>query len=101
MNTDSEWRFDQPRNAATFTTIHVLKEKEDITHVYHDEDDHGWQFHYAGPKNESDAMIVSLEEIVDYDPTVVELADLPPGWMAVRAERGSPWTRSRNGNEEA
>ena len=91
-----DWPFDQPRNAATFTTTHVLKGKQAITHVYHDEDDHGWQFHYSGPKSASDAMVVALQEIVAYDSTVLEVADLPPGWVAVRQGIGQPWTRKRN-----
>lgn len=101
-NKKDDWPFDQKRNAATFTTTHVLKEGKDITHVYHDESDHGWQFHYPGPKDASDAMLVALSEIVDHDSTVLEIADLPPGWMAVRNYRGAPWRRKRTpGNEEA
>lgn len=66
-----------------------------ITHVYHDEDDHGWQFHYAGEKSEADAMLVALKEIVELDDTLLQLADLPPGWMASRMSKDDPWKRSR------
>jgi hypothetical protein len=88
-----DWPFDQTKKAATFTTTHVLNDKKDITHVYHDEEDHGWQFHYAGPKSAADAMLVAMMEIVEYDPSVLEVADLPPGWMAVRDRRGAAWRR--------
>lgn len=91
-----DWPFDQTRNAATFTTTHVLNERKDITHVYHDEEDHGWQFHYPGAKKATDAMLVAMKEIVEYDPTVLEVADLPPGWMAIRDHRGAAWRRMRN-----
>jgi hypothetical protein len=41
-----------------------------------------------------DAMIVGLKEIVVHDSTVLEIADLPPGWIATRDRIGSPWTRA-------
>ena len=56
------WPFDQPENCAAVTTTHVMKGGADITHVSHDLDDHGWQFHYAGEKVESDAMVVFVED---------------------------------------
>jgi hypothetical protein len=34
-----------------------------------------------------------LEEIVKRDPTVLDVADLPPGWQAVRERVGGAWTR--------
>ncbi len=90
------WPFDQPPNCVAITTTQVLKEGHDITHVYHDEDDHGWQFHYAGEKSTSDAMVVSMQTIAEYDSTVMEVADLPVGWVAIRERRGALWNRSEN-----
>lgn len=89
------WPFDQPPHCATFTTSHVMVGGHLVTHVYHDEDDHGWQFHYAGEKSEADAMLVALKEIVELDDTLLQLADLPPGWMASRTSKDDPWKRSR------
>jgi hypothetical protein len=91
--TMNDWPFDQPENCAVFTTTQVLKEGYDIVHVSHDAEDHGWQFHYGGEKTMADAMIVNLSEIVAHDPTVLEVADLPPGWKASREKKGSPWLR--------
>ena len=91
------WPFDQPPDCAVLTTTHVMRDGEPITHVFHDADDHGWQFHYPGPKTESDAMVVALAEICRHDPTVLEVADLPPGWKAVRGGVGVPWMRTVNG----
>ncbi len=90
------WPFDQPPDCAVFTTTHVLRGGQPITHVYHDADDHGWQFHYSGAKTSADAMVVSLQEICCHDPTVVEVANLPPGWRAVRTDAGQPWKREEN-----
>ncbi|MFD0893433.1 barstar family protein [Luteolibacter ambystomatis] len=87
------WPFDQPRNCATFTTAGVIHHGEPIIRVYHDEDDHGWQFHLKETEADEKPLLVCLEHIVNLDPTVLEIADLPPGWMAWRASRLEPWNR--------
>jgi hypothetical protein len=100
MNT---WPFDQPKNCAVFTTTHVMKEGRDIAFVFHDADDHGWQFHYEGEKSLRDSLVVCLSEIVRHDPSVLEVADLPPGWKAWRKKRGDAWQRAENakGDQDA
>ena len=95
----SDWPFDQPKNCAVITTTHVLKEGRDITRVSHDLDDHGWQFHYSGEKKMSDALVVLLQNIVAHDPSVLEVADIPPGWVAVRSHRGAAWERKKEANQ--
>ncbi|MDM8006044.1 MAG: hypothetical protein QUV05_07855 [Phycisphaerae bacterium] len=71
----------------------VLDGTEPILLVSHDADDHGWQFIGASSASMRDARIVSLAEIVDLDPGVLKVADLPPGWQAVRDQAGSAWIR--------
>jgi hypothetical protein len=66
-----------------------------ILHVTHDEDDHGWQFLGAGDAHESDATVVGLGEIVKRDPSLLEVADIAPGWHAWRQSKSSPWQRAR------
>ena len=97
--TDS-WPFDQPRNCATFTTRRVMNRSEPIVLVSHDADDHGWQFIGAAGASTADAMLVCLEEVVKIDPTVLEVADLPPGWQALRDAIGGPWTRREQPSPE-
>jgi hypothetical protein len=41
----------------------------------------------------ADAKLVCLEEIVRLDPTVLEVADLEPGWQALREVVDGSWTR--------
>ena len=89
------WPFDQARNCATMTMRQVLERKEPILLVSHDEDDHGWQFIGTSDASVVDGRVVCLEEMVELDPTVLEVADLPPGWQAVREAVGAPWTRQR------
>jgi hypothetical protein len=71
----------------------VMDGSEPILLVSHDEDDHGWQFIGTSDASMADAMLVGLEEIVMVDPTVLEVADLQPGWQALREVVGGPWTR--------
>jgi hypothetical protein len=96
-----EWPFDQPRNCATLTMRQVLDGSEPILLVTHDADDHGWQFIGVSDASLADGRIVCLEEIVRLDPTVLEVADLPPGWQAFRDDVGGEWTgRLRPPDEE-
>ena len=55
----------------------------------HDADDHGWQFIGSSDASVVDGRVVCLEEIVQLDPSVLAVADLPPGWQAVRKRLGA------------
>ncbi len=94
MFTD-DWPFDQPRNSATVIMRQILEGLEPILLVVHDADDAGWQFIGVSHANVEDGRAVCLEEIVRIDHTVVEVADLLPGWQAIRERVGGPWTRER------
>jgi hypothetical protein len=41
-------------------------------------------------------MVVTMKEMVRFVPSVQEVADLLPGWVATRACRGAAWTRKEN-----
>jgi len=71
----------------------VMDGSEPILLVSHDEDDHSWQFIGSSDASMADAMLVALEEVVKVDPTVLEVADLEPGWQAVRETVGDSWSR--------
>ena len=64
------------------TLKRILQAERPIRYVSHDLDDGGWQFLDGGDLHEEDAMVVGLGEIVRFDPTVRELADLPLAWYA-------------------
>ena len=88
-----EWPFDQPPNCATFVTRGLIEDKNPILFVSHDEDDHGWQFHDSLDAQDKDARIVCLSHVLELDPSMRDLADLPPGWVAWRRDEHSPWVR--------
>jgi hypothetical protein len=87
------WPFDQPRNCGVLTMRQILEGSEPILLVAHDLDDHGWQFMGTSDASVEDGRVVCLEDIVRLDSTVVEVANLPPGYEAVREYVGGPWSR--------
>ncbi len=90
------WPFSDPKNVAVYTVWRILNRVDPILRVCHDEDDGSWQFHTGQPVEMKDAALVALEVIADLDPSIVELADLPEGWCAVRTDPQSPRQRSRH-----
>ena len=90
------WPFDQPRNCATITMRQVIDGSEPILLVSHDAEDHGWQFIGTSDASMADAKLVCLEQIVRLDPTVLEVADLPPAWQALRERVGGKWSRRKH-----
>ena len=64
-----------------------------ITRVFHDFEDRAWQFHGPDESKPEDVSYVCFHHIVDKDPTIKELSDLPPGWCALRGKVMAPWSR--------
>jgi len=78
-------------NIYVFTTRYVVEDNSQIIRVLHDEDG-DWQFLGSeGNLKESDAMIVSLGEIIQFDETLSEIINLPIGKQALRNQKGEPW----------
>jgi isopentenyldiphosphate isomerase len=96
----SHWPFEDPPNVAAFTTKRVVLDRRPIVRVTHDADDGAWQFHSDDVWRTEDAMLVALSKIVELDPSIRELADLPRGWDAVRTSPSNPWTRHKIAGEE-
>jgi hypothetical protein len=88
------WRFQEGKNRAVFTTSRVLDGSYPILLVSHEEEG-DWQFLCGTTSRSKDGRIVSLASVVEQHPAVVELADLPVGWQAVRDAADQPWRRVR------
>jgi hypothetical protein len=85
------WPFSDPRKVAVFTTKSILERRVPILMVTHDEEDGAWQFLDGSTPMMEDGRIMGLEEIVSRDNSILELANLPEGWMAIRSSPSSPW----------
>lgn len=90
-----DWPFDQPPNAAAITTRREL-EGAPILLVAHDSDDHGWQFLDGSQLDVADGRVIGMGTALNIDPTLIDVADLPPGWIAERLGRSAVWTRRRS-----
>ena len=90
----ADWPFSDPENVAVFTLKRIVRGESPIVRVTHDEDDGGWQFLDGGEVAVEEASVVSLRQITRIDPSILELADLPLGWVAERAGPGEPWQRA-------
>ena len=98
MTTDP-WPFDQEPLCAVATLRSIIFGGEPILHVFHDEEDHGWQFLDGKPAELSNLAFVALEQIVERDRSVLEIADLPPGWPAWRSSPSAAWERAPAADE--
>lgn len=97
--TKSHWVFDEPRNLGVITTTKVLDENHPILLVTHDEDGN-WQFLCGTTDDPKDGRLVCLNDIVQLDPTVNLLADLPEGWRAWRTTANDHWQREVRGESD-
>ena len=95
MSEISSWPFQDPENAAVFTTKRIVKDRKPVLLVTHDAEDGAWQFHSGDIARDEDAMIIALSEMVEIDSTITQLADLPIGWEASRNSALDPWKRQR------
>jgi hypothetical protein len=86
------WPFADPYNLAAFTTQAVFERGSPILHATHELSDGAWTF--IGPEGvRDDLLIMCLVHIVELDPTLTEVADLPLGWGAERSSIDGPWRR--------
>src|SRR5438270_13122245 len=91
---DADWPFDDPEATEVIVLGRILRGDAPVLLVTHDEDDGSWQFLDGEHVFEHDAAVVSLFEMVQFDPSLAELADLPLGWSAERDGAGQVWRRS-------
>ena len=79
-----DWKFSDLPHTGVYTTKRIMSGDEPILYAYHDLEDGAWQFHGSSDSRVESAVLVCFHHIVDKDPSVKELVDLPPGWRAVR-----------------
>jgi hypothetical protein len=89
----AKWSFLDPVNTAAFTTVHVMSGALPVVLVTHDLDDGTWQFLCGTTNDKNDCRVVCLGCMMDEDPSLFEIADLPMGWSAWRGAPGQEWHR--------
>ena len=91
--------FQDRKEQLALTCTHVL-EGADITLVCHHFDDNTWEFVCGGVHTEDDAIVLSIGELCESDPTLHLLSDLPVGAAATRKDRTHAWQRGRIDGEK-
>lgn len=89
------WKFDQDPDCGVITTKGIMNEVTSILYVFHDLDDHGWQF-LSGNSSHDDFAIITLQQIVSIDPSINDVAHIEPGWKAYRASENDEWIIEKN-----
>jgi hypothetical protein len=87
--------WDQAPNVAALTLRSIL-EGAPILYVYHDADDDGWQFLDGEPPDINAGRVIGMSEVLRLDPSLRDVADLPPSWMASRERVGGAWSHGTN-----
>ncbi|MDM0056839.1 hypothetical protein [Variovorax fucosicus] len=90
-----QWPFDSPATTACLAVRDVMAGTRPILEVHRDPDG-DWQFLPGVEVSEADAMVVSLAEVLQLDESLVAVADLPPGYFALRASETERWQRQRS-----
>jgi hypothetical protein len=85
------WTFADAVDRVTFTTVPVLNEAP-ILDVYHHLNG-DWQFLCGTTVEEENIKLVCLGCMVERDPTLLQLGDLPRSWRAFRKSSSSSWVR--------
>lgn len=67
----------------------------------HDLSDGAWQILGETGIESGGPELACLHHLIERDPTLEELADLPKGWYAERTVPGEPWKRFEKEPEEA
>ena len=95
ISTRSEaWPFPDPPDTEAITLRRILEGRTPILLVTHDADEESsWQFLDGEQIFEDDGIPILLGEIVQFDPSLLELGDLPAGWHARRDACDRPWIR--------
>lgn len=84
---------EQTSHSVAFVCHHVFRGQHPVLLVSREGGD--WQFLCGGYHAEEDRPhVVGLSHLLERDPTLAEVSDLPKDWEAERAKVGAAWTRS-------
>jgi hypothetical protein len=88
----AHWPFDDAVNTAAFCTAGVAERRLPVLRVTHDANG-DWQFLDATTEHPGDPVLMCLGCVLEHDPSLAAISDLPLGWSAYRPELGAEWER--------
>ncbi|MCQ2465480.1 MAG: hypothetical protein MJ095_07855 [Oscillospiraceae bacterium] len=93
--------FSERKGMLCFTCTHVLEDKKPITFVTHHFDDNNWQFLCSSEHSDAEAVIISIGELLEIDPSIEKLCDLPVGGFANRKNINAKWMTGHLPDEQS
>lgn len=87
-----DWPFPCPVNTAAFCTGKVVHDRLPVLQVSHDANG-DWQFLDATTDDIGKPVLMCLGCVLERDPTLSRIGDLPLGWSAYRPDVGGEWER--------
>jgi hypothetical protein len=86
----------QDRRLGVICCNHVFRREQKVRLV--GRPNGNWQFMCGGTDHfgSNDGNFVIVGVLLDFDPSLDELSDLPPGWEAERRDPASPWIRAKS-----
>ena len=93
--------FESPGDPLVFSSQKVMFEGWPVLLVSHEEDG-AWQFvnGWGDTEGVEEVARVHVEHVLERDPSIAPLADLPLGWRAWRIAPDAEWQRERIPLEE-
>ena len=100
IDNNSSKSFVEEPNTVVVTTKFVIKENKTITYVSHDLEDNTWQFWSNDSYDDyrEIVMLVSLKNVIEKDKSLLEISDLPLGFVATRKDKNDKWKISKQNN---
>jgi len=95
----TRWPFLYDRTDSMLSLKRIFEAGAPILLVVHEEDG-GYQFLDGEDCSDGDAAIVGLEAVLKHDPTIAEIACLPPGWFAARQTVNDAWQIGVNDSDD-
>ena len=94
-----DWPFDQEPQTAAITTVGVTDNHLPILAVQHYKDEHTWGFFCGTTEESGDKRAIGMGEILELDPSLRSIANLPPGWIARRVTIDGDWAKEPDGSD--
>jgi hypothetical protein len=88
--------WDDPLDPVAVTVGEVALGERDVLLVIHDEGHGGWQFYDGDDVSQRKPFIIPKADLLNIDPSLNEVIDLPVGWRAERRSKYHPWNKSRS-----
>lgn len=83
----------EPETTPVITSRGVVRDGRPILFADRRIEDGRWILLEADTIDAGDQTTATLDELLRLDPSIGELADLPPGWQAHRRSSDEPWIR--------